>query len=144
MSYHFTGELSVSIREPSGPFGSDFVRLQIDNSRNITLVNTHTYEIECSSDVGISPIWVHDGVQVSSSQPSVGTSRAYVTEITDRRNKLVLQSLALSLVGAYVCMEGVELDVDRATLLIAIGAVGRWEHMSLTLSNTTTCLLLDA
>lgn len=125
VSYLFSGELSVSIKEPSGPFaGSGFVRLQTDFSRNITLVGTHTYQIECTSSIGIRPIWTRDGNQVPNSQPSMGTPGVYVTESTDRISTLVLQNLAQSLVGTYVCREGTEQDAESATFVITIGVVG--------------------
>ena len=115
----------MSIKEPSGPFaGSGPVRLQTDFSRNITLVDTHTYQIECSSSIGIRPIWTRDGNQVTNSQPSMGTPGVYVTESSDRISTLVLQNLAQSLVGTYICREGTEQDADSATLVITIGAVG--------------------
>ena len=114
----------MSIKEPSGPFaGSGPVRLQTDFSRNITLVDTHTYQIECNSGIGIRPIWIRDGNQVQNSQLSMGTPGVYVTESSDRISTLVLQNLAQSLVGTYVCQEGTEQDADSATLVITIGAV---------------------
>ena len=86
--------LKVTINEPDGPFtASGAVTLQTESPRNITVVTAHTYEISCSSSMGVTPVWRHNGSLVANSQPISGTPGVYVREPTNHNRVLALQNV---------------------------------------------------
>ena len=116
------GSLSVTINEPGGPFtASGAVILQTESPRNITVVTAHTYEISCSSNMGVTPVWRRNGSLVANSQPIGGTPGVYVREPTNHERVLVLQNITQSVVGTYVCLEGTSQDADSATFIVTTG-----------------------
>ena len=116
------GSLSVTINEPGGPFtASGAVILQTESPRNITVVTAHTYEISCSSNMGVTPVWRHNGSLVANSQPIGGTPGVYVREPANHERVLVLQNVTQSVVGTYVCLEGASQDADSATFSVTTG-----------------------
>ena len=116
------GRLLVTINEPSGPFtASGAVILQTESPRNITVVTAHTYEISCSSNIGVTPVWRHNGSSVMSSPPISGTPGVYVRGPANQERVLVLQNITQSVVGTFVCLEGNSQDADSATFIVTTG-----------------------
>ena len=114
--------LSVTINEPGGPFtASGAVNLQTESPRNITVVAAHTYEISCSSNMGVTPVWRRNSSSVTNSQPMGGTPGVYVRQPANHERVLVLQNVTQSLVGTYVCLEGTSQDADSATFIVTTG-----------------------
>ena len=112
----------VTINEPGGPFtASGVVSLQTASPRNITVVTAHTYEISCSSNMGVTPVWRRNGSLVTNSQPISGTPGVHVREPTNHERVLVLQNVTQSVVGMYVCLEGTGQDADSATFIVTTG-----------------------
>ena len=116
------GRLSATINEPSGPFAeSGVVTLQTESPRNITVVTARTYEISCSSNMGVTPVWRHNDSIVTNSPPTSGTPGIYVREPTSHERVLVLLNVTQSVVGTYVCLEGSGQAADSATFVITTG-----------------------
>ena len=75
----------------------------------------------CSSNMGVTPVWRHNGSLVANSQPISGTPGVYVREPTNHERVLVLQNITQSVVGTYVCLEGTSQDADSATFIMTTG-----------------------
>ena len=122
LSLPHAGRLSVTINEPGGPStASSPVLLQTESPRNITVVTARTYEISCSSNMGVTPVWRHNDSLVTNSPLTSGTSGIFVREPANRERVLVLQNVTQSVVGTYVCLEGDSSGADSATFVITTG-----------------------
>ena len=122
LSLPHAGRLSATINEPGGPStASSPVLLQTESPRNITVVTAHTYEISCSSNMGVTPVWRHNDSLVTNSPPTSGTSGIFVREPANRERVLVLQNVTQNVVGTYVCLEGDSSGADSATFVITTG-----------------------
>ena len=116
------GRLSAAINEPGGPFAdSGAVILQTESPRNITIVTAHTYEISCSSSMGVTPVWRRNDSIVTNSPPTSGTPGVYVREPANHERVLVLQNVTQSVVGTFVCLEGSGQDADIVTFAVTTG-----------------------